>query len=85
MTLSEAKGILQMALQQPMGLLLKSNDPTRARARLYAAQRQIPEASDLQFRASPWPDEGNLLVVKRRLQLPRPMANSTSSQSEEPT
>lgn len=67
MTPAEAREILYLALAEPIGLLLRTNDPGRARQRLYAAKREMPEASGLQFRI--WPSEdGDLVVVNEKVQ-----------------
>lgn len=67
MTITQAREILYLALAEPIGLLLRTNDPSRARQRLYAAKREIPEASGLQFRM--WAaEDGDLVVVNERVQ-----------------
>lgn len=67
MTPSEAREILYLALAEPIGLLLRTNDPGRCRQRLYAARREMPEASGLQFRM--WiAEDGDLVVVNEKVQ-----------------
>lgn len=56
--------ILQTALSEPIGLILKTSDPVRARAALYRARSEAndPNLSALQIRTSPLPDEGDLII-----------------------
>lgn len=56
--------ILQAALDEPIGLLLRTSDPSRARAALYKARADAgadPALSALQIRISPF-DDGDLVI-----------------------
>lgn len=55
--------ILEAARNEPIGLVVMTNDVTLARADLYRARAKEnnPEYSRLQFRAWPY-DEGNLVI-----------------------
>lgn len=57
--------ILESAMAQPIGLLLRCSDPIAARAALYRARTKAgnPAMSQLQIRISPFPD-GDLVVCK---------------------
>ena len=72
MTPIEATSILYAAKMEPIGLLLRTSDVRLARQKLYAARRaaEDPQLDDLQFRASPWPEEGDLIIVNRHIELP---------------
>jgi hypothetical protein len=61
----ELLAILQSAMAEPIGLVLRTSDPTRARAALYKAraEAQDPQLACLQIRTSPFPD-GNLVICK---------------------
>lgn len=63
--IAEATEILYIALGEPIGLLIHTNDLNGARARFYAARKlaQDPALAVLQFRASPV--EGGELVIIR--------------------
>lgn len=66
--------ILYAALSSPIGLLLQTSDFARARQRLYQA-RQATKDSDLaqlQFRASPGIEGGDLIIVKETVQITGP-------------
>lgn len=60
--------ILQTALAEPIGLVLRTSDPTRARATLYRIRSEAndPTLSVLQIRASPFPAEGDLIICHVR-------------------
>lgn len=70
---SDATNLLYAALAEPIGLLLATNDPERARAKLYAARKAALDAEldVLQIRMSPFA-EGELVIVKSKLALPAP-------------
>lgn len=55
--------LLYRALGEPIGLVLRTGDPQRARAALYTARRkaQDPLLDDLQIR--PWALDGGDLVI----------------------
>lgn len=55
--------ILQAALDEPLGLLIRTSDTTRCRAALYKARTDSGDArlSSLQIRMSPFPD-GDLVI-----------------------
>ena len=55
--------ILSTALSEPIGLLLQTSDPARARAALYKARTDSgdPRLAILQIRMSPFPD-GDLVI-----------------------
>jgi hypothetical protein len=57
--------IWQLALQEPIGLLLRTNDPARAKAQLYRARAdsQDPSLAALSIRTSPF-EEGELVICR---------------------
>lgn len=64
--------LLYEALGEPIGLLcLATPDFERGRAKLYQTRAKLadPELEILQFRASPFPEEGNLIIVKETVQV----------------
>lgn len=63
--IAEATEILYLALGEPIGLLISTNDVAAARARFYAARRLAgdPALSVLQCRASPI-EGGELVIIK---------------------
>jgi hypothetical protein len=63
--IAEATEILYIALGEPIGLLIKTNDLNGARARFYAARKlaQDPALAVLQMRASPV-EGGELVIIK---------------------
>lgn len=65
-TSDNATDLLYLALAEPIGLLLSTNDPERARQRLYTARRATgdPALAVLQFKMSPWPGQGQLVICK---------------------
>lgn len=69
---TQYKALLYQALGSPMGLVLRSNDPERARQTLYSARReaQDPELDVLQIRMKATPD-GDLVLVKREFAVPK--------------
>lgn len=62
--------LLLQAVQEPIGLLVATNDFERARQKFYAVRREakMPELEGLQIRVSPFP-EGQLLLVNTRIKL----------------
>lgn len=76
--------LLYEALAAPIGLLCSAEpDLETARQRLYSTRHKLgdPDLAALQFRASPFPDEGNLVITKQTIQLP---ANQQPTVSQEP-
>lgn len=73
-TLEHLQLILQAALAEPIGLVLRTNDRERARQRLYAARVKLadPAFATLQIRISPFTD-GDLVICKETV---RPNAES---------
>ena len=70
--------ILQTALDEPIGLLLRTSDTTKVRMLLYKARTNAgdPRLASLQFRVSPFP-EGDLVICHPSpapRQQPRPRA-----------
>ncbi len=63
--IAEATEILYIALGEPVGLLIRTNDLNGARARFYAARRLAmdPALAVLQLRASPV-EGGELVIIK---------------------
>lgn len=59
--------ILECARNEPIGVVLSTNDVTLARADLYRARTKEnnPEYADLQFRMWPYED-GNLIICHAR-------------------
>jgi len=51
------------ALEQPIGVLLRTNDPNRAKQLLYRvrAEAKLDALANLQLRTSPFPD-GDLII-----------------------
>ena len=77
MTSSAAlQSLLYSALAEPIGLLLRTGDFTRARQKLYAARAATrdPALQILQFRASPFPQEGDLIIIKETIELEQKLA-----------
>lgn len=56
---------LYQALAEPIGLVLRTSDPVRARQQLYQARQaaQDPSLDCIQIRMSPFPD-GDLVLCK---------------------
>jgi hypothetical protein len=54
-----------VAEQEPVGLLLRTNDVARAKAQLYRARADagIPALAQMQIRTSPFPD-GDLVLCR---------------------
>lgn len=69
MTLDEAKGRCLQAMSCQIGLVLRTNDRVKCKARLYAARRALaPSCDDLQFRDAPQSiPEGDIIIVKRHI------------------
>ena len=66
MTVQQQYGsLLYQALAEPIGILLKTSDPLRARQALYRARADAKDEAlaVLQIRSSPFPD-GDLLICK---------------------
>lgn len=63
--IAEATEIMYIALGEPVGLLVRTNDLNGARARFYAARKLAadPALAVLQFRASPI-EGGELVIIK---------------------
>lgn len=64
--------LLYEALGEPIGLICQAApDFERARAKLYQTRAKLgdPELEALQFRASPFPEEGNLIIIKETVQV----------------
>lgn len=70
MTKEEGLLLLLEAANEKIGLLLTTNDPERARQKLYSIRREAGDASltGLQIRISPFPD-GELVICKSTIQL----------------
>jgi len=53
------------AKNEPIGVVLRTNDPHRAKQQLYRARADagMPELVNLQLRTSPF-DEGQLVIVR---------------------
>lgn len=71
---SEHLLLLHLALDEPLGLVLRTNDPVRMRQALYAARAASgdPRLTVLQVRMSPVPD-GQLVIVRGQSPLGRPV------------
>lgn len=69
MNQQELTVILYQALAQPIGLLVECSDWNKARQQFYRARTEAkdPELAQLQFRASPGIEGGNLIIVKQRI------------------
>ena len=65
--------ILYLALVEPIGLLVQASDVERARQRFYKARSDALDGAlaTLQLRVSPWPEEGNLVIVKSTVEVKR--------------
>lgn len=72
MTSQDLRLILYAALAEPIGLLVQVSDFDRARQGFYRARAEArdPDLAQLQFRASPGLEGGNLVIVKQKIQLP---------------
>lgn len=66
------------ALAEPIGLLLLASDPHLARERLNQAKNGMPELKEIQIRMVQLGDEGNIVLVKRK------MPQATFQETEEP-
>lgn len=73
-SIPELQALLYSALAEPIGLLLQVSDFPRARAALYRARVEAkdPDLAQLQLRASPGLEGGNLIIVKQVVQLGAP-------------
>lgn len=73
----ELAPLLHRAMLAPYGLLLRSNDPARAKAQLYARRAELvqatPELSELQIRTSPFPD-GDLVLIRSMAKPSKPVS-----------
>lgn len=65
--------LLLQAVQEPIGLLIATNDFERARQKFYAVRREanMPELDGLQIRMSPF-SGGELILVNSRIKLEAP-------------
>lgn len=63
--------VLYQALASQIGLLLQVSDFDQARQALYRARAEAKDEdlNQLQFRASPGLQGGNLIIVKQKIQL----------------
>ena len=63
--------IMAQALAEPIGLLVQVSDFGRARQALYRARAEegSGQFDQLQFRASPGLDGGNLIIVKQKVEI----------------
>lgn len=61
--------ILYQALGEPIGLLVQTSDFPRARAAFYRARAEAhdPDLDQLQLRASPGLEGGDLIIVNRKV------------------
>lgn len=68
MTANEALNFWLTALSEPIGLLLSTNDPHRAKTLLYRARANSGDErlADLQIRTSPF-QGGELVICKGRV------------------
>lgn len=74
--------VLYAALAEPIGLLLEVSDLDQARQALYRARAEAKdeELNQLQFRASPGLEGGNMIIVKQKIQLNGAQAQSAPAQ-----
>jgi len=65
--------LLLEAVQEPIGLLISTNDFERARQKFYAVRREakMPELDGLQIRMSPF-SGGELILVNSKIKLEAP-------------
>lgn len=84
MAAQDLKAILYSAMADPIGLLLQVSDFSRARQALYRARAEAadPDLAVLQFRASPGLPEGNLIIVKERVQVSSPVSLPSTEPQE---
>ncbi len=63
--------ILYQALGEPIGLLIRTSDPARARQGLYRARQGLadPALAGLQIRTSPI-EGGELIIINERIPVP---------------
>lgn len=68
---TDFKLLLYAALAAPIGLVLRTSDPERARQALYASRRaaQDPDLDILQIRTVGVPD-GDLVLIKQKFVVP---------------
>lgn len=59
------KEFLYDALATKLGIILRSDDPVRLRARLYKLRGAEPEFADLSFIISPVKPDTDLWIIKR--------------------
>lgn len=71
--------VLEAAANEPIGIVLVTNDPVRCRAALYRARmtENNPRYADLQFRM--WPYEDGDLVICHEQTAPAPKATNLGS------
>lgn len=73
----ELLSILQMALEEPLGIVIQTSDTTRAKMQLYRcrAVANDPSLAVLQIRTSPF-EEGDLIIChSNRTPQPKPATN----------
>jgi hypothetical protein len=58
--------ILQAAWASPLGIVVTTNAPLKARAALYDARKHDPELSMLHIRVSPNDSEHEIWIIKRQ-------------------
>jgi hypothetical protein len=78
--------LLYEALASPLGLLLSCSEPIKAAEQLRFARRLAadPSLDCLMIRQSPWPDQGQLVVVKIARPGPGPGSVPSPSPSGSP-
>ena len=76
----ELQSLMFQALAEPIGLLLLASDPQLARERLHQAKIGQPELKEIQIRLVRIGDEGNVVLVKRKM--PPTQPHDTREQEE---
>lgn len=66
-----AREILYLALSEPIGILVSTNDFERGRQMLYTTRAGLkdPALAVLQFRVSPWPEQGQIVICKEKVRV----------------
>lgn len=77
--------IMAQACAEPIGLLVATNDFARARQAFYRARAEagVEEFNQLQFRASPGLEGGDLIIIKQKVEVRQLPAPEPSAQSEQ--
>lgn len=67
--------LLYRALEAPLGIVVRTSDPERARQRFYAARKTNPAFDELSIKPSNTNPGSELWIVRKTHQQERPTAN----------